>query len=113
MTKADDVLRPDNQELFDRVRDKLNQRSPSIPMASIADEIGVSIEELCRWFIGFREPRDPHVLPPSQFVPRDPTLRAEMYRLREREASLVTVATEAPAQLGRVQRRILSLERAR
>jgi len=45
--------------------------------------------------------------------PRDPELRAELHRLRRREESLVTVATETPMQLAIVQGRIKSLERTR
>jgi hypothetical protein len=57
MTKASDLLRPDNRELFETVRDKLNQRSPVVPVQFIADELGVTVDELCRWFIAYKEPR--------------------------------------------------------
>jgi hypothetical protein len=48
------ILRPDNYELFDIVRDRLNHR-PIEPIESIAYDIGVSVDDLCRWVIGFRE----------------------------------------------------------
>lgn len=53
--ESSDILRPDNRELFETVKCKLNQRSPVIPVATIADEIGVTVDELCRWFISYKE----------------------------------------------------------
>jgi hypothetical protein len=52
---ARNVLRPDNYELFDEVRKRLNQRDPVIPIAGIAAWIGVTEDELIRWVIGFSE----------------------------------------------------------
>lgn len=53
--RARNLLRPDNYELFDEVRDRLNQRDPVIPIAGIAAWIGVTEDELIRWVIGFTE----------------------------------------------------------
>lgn len=109
---AAQILTPDNYDLFDLVSYQLNQRNPVIPIEATARGLGVSVDALCRWVIGFRERRTPAVLPQTNTgLPRDPELRAELLRLRRRESSLVTIATEAPAQLERVQRRIESLER--
>lgn len=51
---ARSILRPDNYDLFDIVRDRLNAR-PAEPVEVIAQEIGVTVDQLCRWVIGFRE----------------------------------------------------------
>jgi transposase-like protein len=51
---ARNILRPDNYELFDMVRDRLNHR-PIEPIESIAYDIGVTVDELCRWVIKFSE----------------------------------------------------------
>ena len=107
-----DILRPDNHELFDRVRLRLVKRHPAIPFEDIAAEFGVEVNELIAWFLSYRLPKPPTVLPhyPGK-LPRDPELRAELLRLRRREESLVTVVGEAPFQLAKVQQRIASLER--
>lgn len=109
---AAQILTPDNYELFDLVCDQFNNY-PAVTVAQTASGLGVTVDDLCRWVIGFKERRPPAILPMVRSIglPRDPELRAELMRLRRREASLVTVATEAPEQLARVQRRILSLER--
>lgn len=52
------ILTADNYELFDMVRDRLNHR-PIEPIESIAFDIGVSVDELCRWVIGFSEKKRP------------------------------------------------------
>lgn len=111
---AAQILTPDNYHLFDLVREQLNEY-PQVPIAATARGLGVTPDALCRWFIGFKEYRPPAVLPSARAsgLPRDPELRAELMRLRRRESSLVTVATEAPAQLAVVQGRIRSLERTR
>lgn len=110
---AQRILTPDNHALFKEVCDWLNTFK-GVSITALARQLGVEVDDLCRWVIGFKEPRPPAILPKvsSMGLPRDPELRAEMVRLRRREASLVTVATEAPEQLERVQRRILCLERA-
>lgn len=107
------TLTPDNYELFELVCDQFNSH-PNVTVAQTASGLGVTVDDLCRWVIGFKERRPPAMLPLVNTIrlPRDPELRAELIRLRRREASLVTVATEAPDQLARVQRRILSIERA-
>lgn len=51
---AESILRPDNYDLFDTVRFRLNAR-PAEPVASIAADIGVTVDQLCRWVIGFTE----------------------------------------------------------
>lgn len=59
------LLRPDNYELFDKVRDRLNAR-PVEPIECIARDVGVSVDHLCRWVIGFREkgrPKAPYQSP--------------------------------------------------
>lgn len=106
------ILTPDNYELFKLVRDQLNEH-PTVSIDATARGLGVSVDDLCKWVIAFKEPRPPAILPrvSSIGLPRDPELRAELLRLRRREASLVTVATEAPRQLEIVQGRIRSLER--
>jgi len=110
---AERILTPDNVALFNMVRDQLND-FPTVPIAATARGLGVSVDDLCRWIIGFKEPKAPALLPmTTSLMPRDPELRAELVRLRRREGSLVTIAGEAPRQLEVVQTRIKSLERAR
>lgn len=55
---ARNILRPDNYELFDIVRDRLNAR-PVEPIDSIARDIGVTVDQLCRWVIKFSEKNRP------------------------------------------------------
>lgn len=57
MTNADDLLRPDARELFETVRTRLNARDPAEPIQAIADDLGVTVDQLCRWFIAYKEPR--------------------------------------------------------
>ena len=67
------MLRPDNYELFDIVRDRLNHR-PIEPIESIAFDIGVTVDDLCRWVIGFSEknrPKAPYQSP--KFAPIGPS----------------------------------------
>lgn len=111
-----DLLRPDNHALFDHMRLMLIARDPVISWEEISEEFGgVPIPELIAWFLSYRLPIPAKVVPPSRggMEPRDPELRAELHRLRRREESLVTVATESPMQLAIVQGRIKSLERTR
>ncbi len=63
MTSGDDeyarnMLRPDNYELFDIVRKRLNAK-PVEPIDSIAADIGVTVDQLCRWVIKFSEKKRP------------------------------------------------------
>jgi hypothetical protein len=111
---TDDLLRPDNHDLFDLVRVMLVSRDPVFSWEEISEQLGgVPVEELVQWFLDYRMPVTPALLSTlGSLPPRDPGLRAELVRLRRREASLVTVASEAPRQLATVQRRILSIERA-
>ena len=51
---ARNILCPDNYDLFDSVCRRLNAR-PIEPIESIAYDIGVTVDELCRWVIGFKE----------------------------------------------------------
>lgn len=51
---ARNMLRPDNYALFDAVRNRLNAK-PYEPIDSIAAEVGVTVDQLCRWVIGFSE----------------------------------------------------------
>jgi hypothetical protein len=52
---ARNLLRPDNHDLFDDVSLRLDARNPSIPIDTIAADIGVTVDALCRWVIGFKE----------------------------------------------------------
>ncbi len=75
---TENLLRPDNYELFDNVRNRLNAR-PVEPIDCIARDVGVSVDDLCRWVIGFREkgrPTSPYqkpayapLRPPSKPIP--------------------------------------------
>ena len=111
-----DLLHPDNHALFDHMRLMLIARDPVISWEEISEEFGgIPVPELIAWFLSYRLPTPPKIIPPSRggLEPRDPELRAELHRLRRREESLVTVATETPMQLAIVQGRIKSLERTR
>ena len=108
----DDILRPDDHDLFKLVSAKLNQRNPIIPMEVIAESLCVTVDELCRWVLAYREPKAAiRHTPAGARPPRDPALRREYNRLMRRQESLVTVANEAPRQLETVQTRLASLER--
>jgi hypothetical protein len=52
---ARNLLRPDNYDLFEQVRLELNARNPVIPIDDIASRLCVSVDDLCRWVIGFKE----------------------------------------------------------
>lgn len=71
MTEQDEYTRnmlcADNYDLFDNVRWRLNAR-PVEPIESIAADIGVSVDDLCRWVIGFREAKRPKYQSPN-FAP--------------------------------------------
>lgn len=66
---ARNLLRPDNRELFDEVCLRLNARKPVIPIQVIADDIGVSVDALCRWVIGFKESRRQTAYQSPKFAP--------------------------------------------
>lgn len=51
---ARSILRPDNYDLFDIVRRRLDAR-PAEPVECIARDIGVTVDQLCRWVIAFKE----------------------------------------------------------
>lgn len=59
------LLCADNYELFENVRWRLNAREPFEPIESIAHDIGVSVDDLCRWVISFKEPRRPKYQSPK------------------------------------------------
>ncbi len=108
-----DLLRPDNHELFNHMRLMLIARDPIYTLEEIAEEFGgVPVPDLIAWFLSYRLPPAARVRP-AGMTPRDPALRAELGRLRDREASLVTVASEAPRELIKIQQRIDRLERTR
>lgn len=98
---------PDDHKLFLRVRELVNRTNPSIPMAVVASITGYAVEPLCRFIMAYHDPAPV----PRGTLPRDPDLRAEDARLRDRELSLLTVSAANPVQLAAVQRRIRSLER--
>jgi hypothetical protein len=52
------ILCADNYELFDKVRNRLNLR-PAEPVESIANDLGVTVDDLCRWVISFKEAKRP------------------------------------------------------
>ena len=58
------LLTADNYELFDNVRDRLNLR-PVEPIQSIAYDLGVTVDDLCRWVIGFSEKKRPKYQSPK------------------------------------------------
>src|SRR5690606_8766276 len=108
-----ELLRPDNHDLFVHVRLRLIARNPAISWEEIADEVAIeNVNELIAWFASYRLPPPPRarVLPAGLSAPRDPTDRAEYLRLRDREASLLTVVSEAPMRLAAVQIRMSELE---
>lgn len=67
---ANSILRPDNYDLFDMVRARLNAK-PTEPIDIIAGEIGVTVDQLCRWVIRFSEKRRPKYQSPK-FAPLRP-----------------------------------------
>lgn len=54
---ARNLLRPDNRDLFEEVRLRLNARHPVISIDTIAADIGVTVDALCRWVMEYREPK--------------------------------------------------------
>lgn len=62
------ILRPDNRELFAIVCSRLNAR-PVEPIECIANDVGVSVDDLCRWVIGFKESRRTTAYQSPRFAP--------------------------------------------
>lgn len=106
---ATDLLRPDNHDLWAHVRLMAVARDPVLSWEEIAARVGVdSVPELLDWFLAYRLPPAPKKLVGIR-RPYDHALGAEFDRLRDREDTLITTTSEAPAQLERVQRRIKSI----
>jgi hypothetical protein len=98
--------------LYARVRDLACQRKPTLTWEQIAETVGApGADELITWFMSYRLP-PPLAALERVGAPRNPDLRIELQRLRDREASLLTVCSQAPIELATIQRRIASLERA-
>lgn len=72
---ARNILCADNYELFDIVCRRLNAR-PIEPIESIAYDVGVTVDELCRWVIGFKEERR-RVKSPYQGKARAPLAQSQ------------------------------------
>lgn len=66
---GDDLLRPDNHELFDHVRLRILSKDPVFTMDQIAVEFGVSVDELCRWIMAYKEPRKAKAYQAPRFAP--------------------------------------------
>lgn len=87
---ARNLLRPDNYDLFEQVRLELNARNPVIPIDEIAARLCVSVDDLCRWVIGFKESRKKQRVPyqsagfaalrPPKVEPSDPWADGEARR---------------------------------
>lgn len=75
MVNPDDILRPDNRELFETVRHRLERRNPAEPITAVAADIGVSVDALCRWIIAYREPRKARYQAP-RFAPLAPSAKS-------------------------------------
>lgn len=111
-----DLLRFDNHELFTHVRLMAIAREPVMSWEEIAATVGLDPEDvpaLLAWFLSYRLPPPPrvHAVADGMAMPRDPADRAEYLRLRDREASLLTVVSQAPASLAAVQLKMGALER--
>jgi hypothetical protein len=69
MLSPRDFLRPDNHDLYDEIAAEMNAQPP-VSLTSIADRLGVSVDELCRFVLEHRNP------PKSAYQsPRFPALR--------------------------------------
>jgi hypothetical protein len=113
---SENLLRPDNHDLYTHVRLMAIARDPVLSWEEIAVEVGLDeadVPALLAWFLSYRLPPPPRVrlMPEGMALPRDPVDRAEYLRLQEREASLITVVSEAPAQLAAVQMKMGTLEK--
>jgi hypothetical protein len=65
MLSPRDFLRPDNHDLYDEIAAEMNAQPP-VSLTSIADRLGVSVDELCRFVLEHRNPspRFPALRPP-------------------------------------------------
>lgn len=119
---ARSILRPDNYELFDIVRGRLNAR-PSEPIDCIAGDIGVSVDQLCRWVVRFSEKkrpkyqspkfaalRPPAVSPPDLWADEE-TRRRQRFAQKARDGARATRLALAEADQAGAQ--MASLERMR
>lgn len=102
---ARNLLRPDNHDLFEQVRLELNARNPVIPIGEIAGRLGVSVDALCRWVIGFKErrkqrvpyqakvfaPLRPPVVSPSDPWADDEDRRRRRFAQKAREGARATI----------------------
>src|SRR5690606_3364490 len=103
-----------DHDLYARVRELACERNPALSWEQIAELGGApSADDLVTWLLRYRLPPALAALERANLRPRDVTLHAELNRLRDRQASLLTVGSQAPRELAIVQRRIKSLERAR
>jgi hypothetical protein len=103
---ARNLLRPDNYDLFEQVRLELNARNPVIPIDDIASRLCVSVDDLCRWVIGFKEPtvkrkqfyqapafaplRPPKVSPPDAWAD-DEYRRKQRFAQKARDGARATI----------------------
>jgi hypothetical protein len=55
--KANDLLRPDNHDLYDHVRLMILSKDPIFTIDQIAGEFAVTPEDLMRWIMAYKEPR--------------------------------------------------------
>lgn len=113
---TNDLLRPNNHELWTHVRLMAIARDPVYSWEEIAYECGLDAEDvpaLLAWFLAYRLPPAPRrrARPADAAMPRHPGQRAEYMRLLDREESLVTIVTEAPRQLAAVQLKMEAMER--
>lgn len=110
------LLTPDNHDLWTHVRLMAIKRDPTMSWEEIAQAIGLDesdVPELLAWFLAYRLPPFLHKRekPAGMVAPRDPTDRAEYFRLLDREESLLTMVHEAPKQLATVHLKMGALER--
>lgn len=112
---SDELLRPDNHDLWTHVRLLAIKREPAMSWEEIARTVGLDesdVPALLAWFLSYRLPPFLHKRekPAGMVAPRDPTERAEYLRLLDREESLLTVVREAPRQLATVQLKMGTME---
>lgn len=101
-----------DHDLYAKVRDLACQREPTLSWEQIADTVNVPDgDELAAWFLSYRLPPPLAALERRLMVSRNPDLKAELARLRDREASLLTMCEAAPAELAIIQRRINNIVR--
>lgn len=97
MLSPQDLLRPDNHDLFDEICARLNQR-PVVPFETIAAELGCSVDQLVRFVAE-------HKLPPRQKSfyqsPRFAALRPPFRDVHDAFAAPLTRQRETHAQRAR------------